>query len=75
LTATEEVTELHDELKRYSFDDCWAAYVRGGAQRWVWLFCVLTTLCPDFVNQYFHDQLAAFLEDHSVTPATIGMPL
>jgi hypothetical protein len=68
---------LHEDLasKSYSFDDCWRDYIHGGVQRWVWLFCVLTTLCPDIVNQYFHDQLVAFLQDHEITPDNIGIPL
>lgn len=58
----------------YPWEQCWADYVSGGTERWVWLFAYLTGLCPDAMNQYFHDQLAAFVEDHGVTPESIGMP-
>lgn len=66
---------LPDDLRAYSFDQCWKDYVRGGTQRWVWLFCLITSICPAVVSQYFHDQLAAFVEDHGVTPENIGMPV
>eukprot|EP01033_Poteriospumella_lacustris_P012888 gene12888-9219_t len=66
---------LPEDLRAYSFEQCWKDYVRGGTQRWVWLFCLITSICPAIVSQYFHDQLAAFLEDHGVTPENIGMPI
>jgi hypothetical protein len=72
LTAGENLPE---DLKSYSFEQCWSDYVRGGVQRWVWLFCLITSICPEVVSQYFHDQLAAFMEDHEVTPENIGMPV
>ena len=58
----------------YSFEMCWAEYVAGGSERWIWLLALLSTMCPDSMNQYFHDQVGAFLRDHEVTPESIGMP-
>lgn len=68
-------SSLPEDLKNYTFEQCWADYVKGGTQRWVWLFCLITSICPVVVSQFFHDQLAAFLEDHNVTPENIGMPV
>lgn len=40
----------------------------GGTQRWIWLLGYLAFICPDPMVQYFANQVAAFLEDHGVTP-------
>lgn len=58
----------------YTWEQCWADYVLGGVERWVWLLCILTAMCPDKMVQYWHDQLLAFILDHGITPANIGMP-
>jgi hypothetical protein len=58
----------------YPFTQCWADYVAGGSERWVWLMALLSGMCPDALNQYFQDQVAAFLHDHVITPTSIGMP-
>lgn len=34
----------------------------------------LTSMCPDNVVQYFHDQVAAFIEDHSISSENVSMP-
>ncbi|KAG5176420.1 hypothetical protein JKP88DRAFT_334990 [Tribonema minus] len=46
----------------YSFGDCWEAFCRGGMERWLWLFAVISALpnIPHSAVQYFHDQLLAF---------------
>jgi hypothetical protein len=58
----------------YSLENCWTDYIYGGAERWVWLLALLTSMCPDIWVQYFHDQLADFLLHHGVTSNKIGMP-
>lgn len=58
----------------YSWDDCLAAYVHGGVERWVWLLALLGMMCPDPMVQFFHDQVEAFAADHGITADTIGMP-
>jgi thiamine kinase-like enzyme len=58
----------------YSWEQCWSDYISGGAERWIWLLCILSTMCPDNMVQYFHDQTASFIKDHNITPKTIGMP-
>ena len=60
--------------KDYSYAQCKKDFVNGGALRWVWLFTVASGFCPDHFNQFFHDQLLAFFDDHSFTPENIGMP-
>lgn len=60
--------------EEYTLEKCRADYVAGGVGRWVWLLALLTSMCPDDWVQFFHDQLAAFIEDHGVTPENIVMP-
>lgn len=63
-----------DQVADYSFEECWSDYRHGGLERWVWLLALLSTMCPDSMNQYFQDQVAAFMLDHNITPENIGMP-
>ena len=72
-TLTEE-TQGRVNSETYTFEQCWADYKSGGSERWVWLLAVLSSMCPDKMNQYFHDQFLAFLQDHEITVDTIGMP-
>lgn len=58
----------------YSFDECKRDFISGGTERWVWMLALLTGMCPDPMVQYFQDQLAVFMQDHNVTPESIGMP-
>lgn len=48
----------------YSWQTCWAAFCRGGPERWIWVFSIIASLpvMPDMGIQYFHDQLLAFIE-------------
>jgi hypothetical protein len=64
--------DLHP--RDYSLEQCWADYRHGGAERWVWLLLLLTTMCPDSMVQYFHDQLMAFTADHCIDETNVGMP-
>ncbi len=60
----------------YPWEECWEDYVAGGVGRWVWLLVYIACMpaVPAEAVQYFHDQLLAFVSDHAVTPATVGMP-
>ena len=58
----------------FTYEICWNQYIHGGAERWIWLLVFLATICPDNMNQYFHDQLLAFINDHGITEENIGMP-
>lgn len=58
----------------YTWEECWSDYKRGGSERWMWLMGLLSQLCPPVMNQFFQDQVAAFLHDHNITPENIGMP-
>jgi hypothetical protein len=57
-----------------SAEACWAEYVAGGVGRWMWLLPLLADMCPAPMARYFHDQVAAFIKDHSVDPANVPMP-
>jgi len=65
----------HDAADAYTADMCFGEYVAGGAGRWVWFVPVLIAMgLPAPMNQYFHDQLAAFLHDHIEDPAASPIP-
>ena len=66
---------LQNEADAYTFDACFAEYVAGGVGRWVWFVPVLQAMgLPPPMNQFFHDQLAAFLHDHITDPSASPMP-
>ncbi len=69
-----ETLTASDRVTSYSYEDCYADYVSGGACRWIWLLMLLSAMCPDKMVQTFHDQVLHFLRDHNVTPETIAMP-
>ncbi|CAO3573420.1 unnamed protein product [Mortierella alpina] len=48
----------------YSFETCWKAFLRGGVEKWIWVFSILANHpgMPASLVQYFHDQLLAFIE-------------
>ena len=48
----------------YPFERCFDAFARGGIERWIWLFAVLSNMpgLPDSAVQYFHDQLHGFVK-------------
>ena len=53
---------------------CWAEYAAGGIAKWVWMFALLTGLCPPPMLAFWADQLSAFITDHGITPDTIQQP-
>ena len=55
-------------------DQVWEEYKRGGVERWVWFIAFLLPLCPPNMNQYFINQVAAFMDDHITDPSSMGMP-
>lgn len=69
----EELTRLVSP-DQYSWADCQRDYAFGGAEKWIWLLAYLSQLCPDRMVQYFHDQVAAFLDDHGVNHENVGQP-
>jgi hypothetical protein len=58
----------------YTWEQCWAEYKVAGLERHIWLMGGVTAIYPDPPVQFFHDQMVAFMEDHNITPANIGMP-
>lgn len=69
------VRNYYDELikngvseKEYSWQTCWNSFCRGGVERWIWLFCLLTDFpIPPNALKYFHDQLLEFINHHCPT--------
>jgi len=81
------VTAYHEELQAklrarslvaaadsYTFEQCWSEYVQGGAGRWSWFVPYLMKACPPPMGQFFHDQYAAFVQDHIAEPSHIQQP-
>ncbi|KAF9962310.1 hypothetical protein BGZ72_007363 [Mortierella alpina] len=48
----------------YPFETCWKAFLRGGVEKWIWMFAILCSYpgMPGSLVQYLHDQLLAFIE-------------
>ncbi|KAG0362288.1 hypothetical protein BGZ54_008691 [Gamsiella multidivaricata] len=48
----------------YTFDHCWKAFLRGGVEKWLPMFAILSSYpgMPAPAMQYFNDQLLAFIE-------------
>jgi hypothetical protein len=59
---------------QYTWEQCWDEYTLGGAEKWIWLLALLSSMLPDPVMQFFHDQVEAFARDHEITPHKVGMP-
>jgi aminoglycoside/choline kinase family phosphotransferase len=56
----------------FPFSDCWERYKAGGLERWLQLLVLLAVFgldkthgLPESGVQWFHDQVAAFAEDHA----------
>ncbi len=65
----ERLVELGVSSQEYPFSTCWESFCRGGPERWIWIFVVLSSFpVPDALVQYFHDQLLAFIEGHGDQP-------
>jgi hypothetical protein len=62
--------------EEFTWEDCWKEYRLGGVERWLWFlvyFCGQEGLLLDWA-QFFHDQIAAFLEDHQLGPEDVVQP-
>ncbi len=57
------------------WDYCWREYKVGGLERWLW-FLVYFVAQPSMTDwaQFFHNQIAAFMEDHELTAVDITQP-
>ncbi|GMH38607.1 hypothetical protein BSKO_06491 [Bryopsis sp. KO-2023] len=70
--------EYHSELTsqgvELTWEACKAEYVLGGAEKWFWMLAYLAGSFPDGMAQYFQDQVAAFVNDHNLTPAMVSQP-
>lgn len=70
--------EYHAQLQSAGvpllWEECRAEYIASGAERWVWLLAILSTMCPAQMVMYWAEQLDGFCEDWGVTAESIGMP-
>ena len=57
------------------WDYVWREYRIGGVERWLW-FLIYFVGQPGMAGwaQFFHDQIASFMEDHGLTPDDITQP-
>jgi len=77
------VQTYHHELVRCGVKDddkqlwdyVWSEYKVGGVERWLW-FLIYFVGQPGMTDwaQFFHDQIASFMNDHSMTAADITQP-
>lgn len=62
----------------FIWEECWKEYRIGGVERFLWFlvyFCGQPHGSPLLKwAQFFHDQIAAFLEDHELEPADFVQP-
>ncbi|KAF8985849.1 hypothetical protein BGZ46_001400 [Entomortierella lignicola] len=60
----ERLIELGVNDKEYTFEICWKHFLRGGVEKWLWVFAILSSYpgMPANCIQYFHDQILAFIE-------------
>eukprot|EP00980_Cylindrotheca_fusiformis_P001772 scaffold405_cov132-Cylindrotheca_fusiformis.AAC.24 len=76
----EVVRAYYDELKSNqqgdlcSWDYCWQEYRIGGVERWLWFLVYFVGSGMDDWAQFFHDQIAAFMTDHELTPNDFTQP-
>lgn len=63
--------ENEDDLWNY----CWKEYKVGGVERWLW-YMVYFVGQPSLTDwaQFFHNQIASFMEDHKLTANDITQP-
>jgi hypothetical protein len=58
-----------------SFEALWEEYVFGGAAKWVWVLPICIQFFPaEGWQQWFVDQVTAFLKDHGVTADNCHQP-
>ena len=68
----ELVQAYYQELKQagvnVTWDYCWSEYMIGGVERWMWflVYFVAQEGMSDWA-QFFHDQIAAFMQDHGLS--------
>lgn len=70
----ELIRSYHHELlangvEGFSWDECWREYKVGGLERWLWFLVYFCGQEGPLLKwaQFFHDQIAAFVLDHSLT--------
>ncbi|KAL6073840.1 APH domain-containing protein [Balamuthia mandrillaris] len=50
----------------FPLEECWERYKRGGIERWLQMLIYMAQIgLPDPSVAWFHDQVAAFIEDHN----------
>lgn len=55
---------------------CWREYTVGGVERWLWFLIYFIGQPPPMMEwaQFFHNQIAVFMEDHKLTADDITQP-
>jgi Ecdysteroid kinase-like family len=65
------VDRLASAGAQYPLDDAKQDFLHGGAERWIWIFAVMSSFpLPEVALQYFHDQLLAFIKLDSHAPSS-----
>ena len=57
------------------FDDLWREYICGGAAKWIWVQPICLLFFPEKEKQqWFVNQVFAFMQDHGVNHENVEMP-
>jgi len=72
----EKLTSLGVSAEEFTFEKCLEGYERAPMERWVWSFGLMFEFdVPDSLMQYFHDQMKAFMDNHSPHDFYIVKPI
>lgn len=69
-------TELGVSSVDFTWEDCWKEYTIGGLERWLWVLAYFLGQNGVLLKwaQFFHDQISAFVNDHSIKPCMVTQP-
>jgi hypothetical protein len=63
-------------VKDFTWEDCWKEYRVGGLERWLWFLVYFLGQEGPLLEceQFFHNQIAAFLHDPKMGPNDVIQP-
>ena len=75
------IREYYEDLIRFgvrdfSWEECWQEYRIGGLERWLWFLVYFAGQEGPYFEwaQFFHNQIASFMKDHSIGPDDVVQP-
>jgi len=63
-------------IRGFSWEECWREYKLGGLERWLWFLVYFCGQEGPLLKwaQFFHDQIASFMQDHGIQPQEVTQP-